>query len=208
MGVVRVGNFPDFSTPLQHSKQAVFQITPAGYALLHDTHDDALTEQIPLQNSDAKFVVQPNFEVLSPPDLPCAHYLKLCVIADLKTQDVMTCFHLSRDSLRRAFARGFSGDEIRAFLTQHSASGLPDMVEALIAECDEKYGEIEIIPAIGRVKTTTCELLDELYAQPRIAQSLGNRISPTTATLNNEANPESLNQTLQQQGYLPHLSKK
>ena len=208
MGVVRVGNFPDFSAPLQHSKQAVFQITPAGYALLHDTQDDALSEQIPLQNSDAKFVVQPNFEVLSPPDLPSAHYLKLCVIGDLKTQDVMACFHLSRDSLRRAFARGLSGDEIRAFLTQHSASGLPDIVNALIVECDDRYGEIEIIPASGRIKTTTCELLDELYAQPRIAQALGDRISPTTATLNNEANPESLNQTLQQQGYLPHLSKK
>ena len=208
MGVVRVSNFPDFSTPLRQSKQAVFQITPAGYALLHDTHDDVLTEQISLQNPDAKFVVQPNFEVLSPPDLPSAHYLKLCVIGDLKTQDVMACFHLSRDSLRRAFVRGLSGDEIRAFLTRHSASGLPDMVDTLIAECDEKYGEIEIIASIGHVKTTTCELLDELYAQPRIAQALGDRISPTTATLNNEANPESLNQTLQQQGYLPHLSKK
>ena len=208
MGVVRVSNFPDFSTPLQQSKQAVFQITPAGYALLHDTHDDVLTEQISPQNPDAKFVVQPNFEVLSPPDLPSAHYLKLCVIGDLKTQDVMACFHLSRDSLRRAFVRGLSGDEIRAFLTRHSASDLPDIVDTLIAEYDEKYGEIEIIASIRHVKTTTCELLDELYAQPRIAQALGDRISPTTATLNNEANPESLNQTLQQQGYLPHLSKK
>ena len=207
MGVVRVGNFPNFSTPLQHSKQAVFQITPAGYALLHDMHDDALTKQIPLQNSEAKFVVQPNFEVLSPPDLPCAHYLKLCVFGDLKTQDVMACFHLSRDSLRRAFARGLSGDEIRAFLAQHSASGLPHMVETLIAECDDKYGEIEIHPATGHVKTTTRELLDELYAQPRIAQALDDRISPTIAALNNEANPESLIQILQQQGYLPHLSR-
>lgn len=207
MGVVRVGNFPNFSTPLQHSKKAVFQITPAGYALLHDTHDDALTEQIPLQNSEAKFIVQPNFEVLSPPDLPGAHYLRLCVLGDLKTQDVMACFHLSSDSIRRAFARGLSGDEIRSFLTQHSASGLPDMVDTLIAECDDKYGEIEILPAIGRVKTATRELLDELYAQPRIAQALDDRISPTIATLNNTANPESLIQILQQQGYLPHLSQ-
>ena len=207
MGVVRAGNFPDFSTPLQDSKGAVFQITPAGYALLHDTHDNALTEHIPLQNSDAKFVVQPNFEILSPPDLPCTHYLKLCVLCDLKTQDVMACFHLSRDSIRRAFARGLSGDEIRAFLTQHSASGLPDMVDTLIAECDDKYGEIEILPAIGQIKTATRELLDELYAQPRIAQALDDRISPTTATLNNAANPKSLIQTLQQQGYLPHLSQ-
>lgn len=208
MGVVRVGNFPNFSTPLQQSKKAVFQITPAGYALLHDTDDDALTEQIPQQNSDAKFVVQPNFEVLSPPDLLSAHYLKLCILGNLKTQDVMACFDLSRDSIRRAFARGLSGDDIRTFLTQHSASGLPAMVDTLIAECDEKYGEIEIIPAIGSVKTATRELLDELYAQPRIAQALDDRISPTTATLNDATNPESLIQILQQQGYLPHLSQK
>ena len=207
MGVVRVGNFPNFSMPLQHSKRAVFQITPAGYALLHDTDDNALTEQIPQQNSEAKFVVQPNFEVLSPPDLPCAHYLRLCILSDLETQDVMACFHLSRDSILRALAHGLSGDEIRTFLTQHSASGLPDMVDTLIAECDDKYGEIEIIPATGRVKTATRELLDELYAQPRIAQALDDRISPTTASLNNAANPEALIQILQQQGYLPHLSR-
>ena len=101
----------------------------------------------------------------------------------------MACFHLSRDSIRRAFARGLSGDEIRAFLTQHSASGLPDMVDTLIAECDDKYGEIEILPAIGQIKTATRELLDELYAQPRIAQALDDRISPTIATLNNTATP-------------------
>lgn len=207
MGVVRVGNFPDFSAPLDHIKRAVFQITPAGYALLHDTRDDALTEHIPQQNSDAKFVVQPNFEILSPPDLLSAHYLKLCLLCDLKTQDVMTCFHISRDSIRRAFARGSSGDEIRAFLTQHSTSGLPDMVDILIAECDDRYGEIEVIPSLGRVKTATRELLDELYAQPRISQVLDDRISPTTATLNNATNPESLTQILQQQGYLPHLSR-
>ena len=208
MGIVRVGNFPNFSAPLQRSKQAVFQITPAGYALLHDTHNDVLTEQIPLQNSDAKFVVQPNFEVLSPPDLPCAHYLRLCILGDIKTQDVMACFHLSRDSIRRALTRGLSGDEIRAFLTQHSTSGLPHMVETLIAECDDKYGEIEIISATGCIKTATRELLDELYAQPRIAQALGDRNSPTTATLNNATSPEFLIQILHQQGYLPHLSKK
>lgn len=207
MGVVRVGNFPNFSAPLQRSKQAVFQITPAGYALLHDTHDDALTEQIPLQNSDTKFVVQPNFEILSPPDLPCTHYLRLCVLGDLKTQDVMACFHLSRDSIHRALARGLSGDEIRAFLTRHSASGLPDIVDTLITECDGKYGEIEVIPSIGHLKTVTRELLDELYAQPPIAQTLDDRISPTSATLNNATNPEFLIQILHQQGYLPHLSQ-
>ncbi len=205
MGVVRVGNFPAFSEPLQRGKHAVFQITNAGYALLHDTRDDALTEQISPQNADANCVVQPNFEVLVPPDFPCMHYLDLCILGDLKTQDVMACFHLSRDSIRRALTRGLTGEEIEAFLTQHSATRLPDGVKALIAECADKYGEIEILPDSGLVKTASRELLDELYAQPRIARALGARVSPTTASFN--AATESLIHLLQRQGYLPHLAQ-
>ena len=207
MGIVRVGNFGAFSEPRKRGKPAVFQITNAGYALLHDVREDALLEQVPVQNADAKCVVQPNFEVLLPPDFPCAHYLDMCVLGDLKTQDVMACFHLSRDSIRRALARGLSGEEIEAFLTQHSAAGLPDVVKSLIAECADKYGEIEIIPDSGLVKTASRELLDELYAQPRVARALGVRVSPTTASLNAAIKPESLIHTLQRQGYLPHLAK-
>lgn len=207
MGVVRVGNFPAFFNASQHGKPAVFQITTAGYALLHDVRDDALLEQVPAQNADAKCVVQPNFEVLVPPDFPRAPYLHLCVLGDLKTQDVMACFHLSRDSIRRALARGLTGKDIESFLTRHSATRLPDVVQALIAECANRYGEIEIIPAIGVVKTASRELLDELYAQPRIAWVLGERVSPTTASLDAGTDPESLIHLLQRRGYLPHLAR-
>lgn len=208
MGVVRVGNFSAFFNPSPHGKPAVFQIATAGYALLHDVRDDALLEQVPAQNADAKCVVQPNFEVLVPPDFPCAHYFDLCVLGDLKTRDVMACFRLSRDSIHRALARGLTGEEIEAFLTRHSAAGVPDVVKALIAECANKYGEIEIIPAIGVVKTASRELLDELYAQNRIAWILGDRVSPTTALLDTVAKPEFLVHLFQRRGYLPHLVRR
>ncbi|MDP6037932.1 MAG: hypothetical protein QGG64_05240, partial [Candidatus Latescibacteria bacterium] len=135
MGVVRVGEQTAFAAPLHKSERAVFQVTTPGSALLNQNNDEALCENIPPQNPNAKFVVQPNFEVLVPPDLSYTHYLKLCGLSDLKTQDVMTCFDLTQDSIRHAFTRGFSGNDLRTFFTQHSATGLPNMVESLIEEC-------------------------------------------------------------------------
>jgi hypothetical protein len=207
MGVLRVGDLTAFAAPLHKSERPVFQITTSGSALLNQNNDEALCENIPPQNPNAKFVLQPNFEVLVPPDLSYTHYLKLCGLSDLKTQDVMTCFDLSQDSIRHAFTRGFSGSDLRTFFTQHSATGLPHMVESLIEECENKYGEIEIIPSIGFLKVNSPELLDELYAQPRIARVLKDRLSPTIAPLYNATKPESLVQILHQQGYMPHLAQ-
>ena len=191
MGIVRVGNFGAFSEPRKRGKPAVFQITNAGYALLHDVARGRPARTGPpckMQMQNA--LCSPILRFCCRRDFPCAHYLDMCVLGDLKTQDVMACFHLSRDSIRRALARGLSGEEIEAFLTQHSAAGLPDVVKSLIAECADKYGEIEIIPDSGLVKTASRELLDELYAQPRVARALGVRVSPTTASLNAAIKPE------------------
>jgi hypothetical protein len=207
MGVVCIGNTEAFLCPIHQGNQAVFQITRAGSALVHHQYNQLLLDGIPPQNPQSKFVVQPNYEILSPPDLPCSRYLTLCVLADLKTQDVMTRFHLSREAIQQAMGRGLSGPEIRQFFAQYSATGLPDMVDALIGECENKYGEIEITLSSGFLTVATEPLLDELYAQHNIAETLEKRLSPTTAALASKTRPEALMQLLHNQGYMPHINR-
>jgi hypothetical protein len=207
MGVVRTGAPAAFALPLHRSEQALFQLTPAGMALLTHSHGDVLSEKVPPQNPASRIVVQPNFEVLAPPDLVPSIYITLCGLTDLKNQDVMTTFALTQDAFQQALNRGETGESIRMFFKANSATGLPDSVDALITECENKFGEIELCPAVGFLKVATPALLDELYAQKNIAAALDQRLSPTVAALNQSGRPEALLQILHRQGYMPSLSQ-
>jgi hypothetical protein len=205
MGILRTGPSATFAQPLHRSEHALFQLTPAGAALLKHESTDALTANIPPQNPTSRIVVQPNFEVLAPPDLMPSVYITLCGLSDLINQDVMTTFALTRDAIQQALNRGETAESIRSFFKTNSATGLPDIVDSLITECEGKFGEIELFPAVGFLKVKTSALLDELYAQKNIAQALDQRLAPTIAALNPSSRPEALLQILHRQGYMPNL---
>lgn len=207
MGIIQTGLPATFAHPLHSSEHAIFQITSAGRALLRHENSDTLTQNVPPQNPVSRIVIQPNFEVLAPPDLPPAVYIRLCGLTDLINQDVMTTFEITRDSLQQALNRGESADDIRTFFKDNSATGLPDIVDSLIGECENKFGEIELFPAIGFLKVKHESLLDELFAQKSIAQALDQRLSPTIASLNQSSRPEALLQILHRQGYMPNLQQ-
>ena len=207
MGILQTGPPDAFAHPLHRSEQAIFQLTPAGLALLRHENLDALTQNIPPQNPTSRIVVQPNFEVLAPPDVTPSVYITLCGLADLQNQDVMTTFAITQDAIQNALNRGDTTESIRTFFKTHSATGLPDIVDALITECEGKFGEIELFPAVGFLKVETPALLDELYAQKSIAQALDERLSPTIAALNQSSRPEALLQILHRQGYMPNLQQ-
>ncbi|MDA0747803.1 MAG: helicase-associated domain-containing protein, partial [bacterium] len=202
IGLVRTGNPETFAQPLQQNGKAAFQVSSAGAALLEGHPDPDEVRPHP----DVQFILQPNLDVLAPPDLLKTCYLELFGLADPQEMDVMARFLISRDSLQRAMNRSLSGDAIRKFLKTHSATGLPDIVDALIRECESKHGEIEITPVPGYVTVEHESLLDELYAQERVAQCLGERISPLAAGVHHSTRPEVLFQTLRKQGYMPRLS--
>ena len=200
MGIVNLGDPEAFSKPLHSNAPAVFQITKAGAALLCDNNDADIADGLPPQNPTAQCIAQPNFEILAPPDLLSSTYITLCALFDLKSQDVMTRFEITREAIQQALNRGA---DIRAFFKMHSATGLPDGINALISECENKYGEIEISSASGILFVKTAHLLDELYAQKRIAHALGKRLSPTAATIPLHTKPEALLEILHQQAYMP-----
>ena len=203
MGVIQLGNPASFHRPLHQSDKAVFQITPVGRLLLLGKPMKELDAFVQPTNRSARFILQPNFAVLSPPDLPYAHFLKLCSLADIKTIDVMTTFQITRESIQQAFMRDVSGRSIRKFLTTYSATGIPEMVDALIEECDSKYGEIEIRPVSGYLTVSNKGLLDELYAQKQVTAHLGPRLSDEIAVLRFNSRPEAVLKLLQKQGYMP-----
>ncbi len=205
IGLIRLGDPGQFTMPIHQESRATFQIYAESKPLLEGK--SAETKINSQTNEGARFVLQPNLEVLSPPDLRFAKYIKLCGIAEVQAIDVMTRFQISRESLQGAMNRGSTGKQIREFLRKNSATGLPEMVDALIKECEHKHGEIEIGHTSGYLTVEDEGLLDELYAQKQIAEALGPRLSTLVASINASASPESVLQILRKQGYMPRLNR-
>ncbi len=207
MGLVSLGNPDAFGEPLKPGHRGVFKLTGPGAALLRG-RDPVNTPGETTTRPTGQFILQPNLEILSPPDLSFALYIRLFSIAELKEVDVLGRFRISPQSVHMAMSRGWNGASLREFLRTHSATGLPEMVDALIRECESKHGEIEIAPASGYLVSERPELLDELFVQKKIASHLGVRLSPTTVALNPSTRVEELLDALNKRGYMPNITCK
>ena len=209
MGMVVLGNPDAFGEPLAPDHRGVFKLTVPGAALLDGRQPgSSRSTGEPESRSNGRFILQPNLEILSPPDLSSALYMELFSIAELEEVDVLARFRVSAQTVHQAMSRGWDGASLRSFLRTHSATGLPEMVEALIQECENKHGEIEIAPAAGYLVSERSELLDELLVQKKVASHLGVRLSPTTAALNPSTRIEELADALNRRGYMPKLASR
>ena len=203
LGLVDLGNADAFGQPLHREAKAAFRVTPPGHALLMGEPPDP--DALPRTNPEARLIIQPTLEVIAPPDLPHGHMITLCGLAQLKSIDVVSHFQVTREAFQRAMNRGMSGEAIRSFLLEASATGLPDIVDSLIRDCERKHGEIEIGPSSGYLTVAREEILDELFAQKQIARSLELRLSPTAAIIRRGVAHDALIQNLSRQGYMPRL---
>lgn len=82
--------------------------------------------------------VQPDFEVLVPPDVSYRVRWELEACCDNQTLDVMSVYRISRASVTRAFGLGRSPEAVLKLLEAHSA-GIPDNVRLVL---DQWAGEL------------------------------------------------------------------
>ena len=205
MGIVVLGNPEAFSEPLEPDHRGVFKLTGPGAALIHGREPGGSVKETS-SHRNGRFILQPNLEILSPPDLSFDMYMRLFSIAELREVDVLARFRVSPQTVHQAMSRGWDGASLREFLRTHSATGLPEMVDALIQECERKHGEIEIAPAAGYLVSERPELLDELLVQKKVASLLGVRLSPTTAALDPSTRVDELVDALKRRGYMPNVA--
>src|SRR3972149_1345274 len=82
---------------------------------LFSKKDDAL---LALDFSVPDFTVQPNLEVITPPDLNLRVFYNLNEFCDIKTIDVMSTLVISQESLREGMDKGLRGTDILTFLNE------------------------------------------------------------------------------------------
>jgi len=75
-----------------------------------------------------KLFVQADFEILIPPDVPNTVKFTAARCTERVSDDRMTVYRLTRESVTQAAESGLYPDRIAAFLSEHAAAGIPENV--------------------------------------------------------------------------------
>jgi len=78
--------------------------------------------------------IQPDFDILIPPDLPNSVKFQAACCTERILDDVMTVYRLTRDSVMQAAKAGMEPERIAAFFTKQAAAGMPENVQAALCQ--------------------------------------------------------------------------
>jgi XPB/Ssl2-like helicase family protein len=115
----------------------LFRVTEMGDAALRLLGNGAkgdLPDSPALHFDGTQFTVQPNQEILAPPDLSLIALSRLLRVCEVKSMDVTATLTLTPDSLRHGLELGVTTEEILGLLHSGSSVPLPETVEHLIQE--------------------------------------------------------------------------
>jgi hypothetical protein len=125
---------------------------------------------------DTKFIVQPDFEILVPPETPYVIRWRLAGCTELHHTDDLWSFRLTREAFVAAAEQGESPGSILSWLAAHSQGGLPGQVEQALKHWANGIGRTEL----SEVILLTCRNEPDgeaIAAHPRLQDSL-TRVGP------------------------------
>lgn len=163
------------------------------------------TEMVPLNFNVEKFTLQPNLEILAPPDLRLRLFYHLNELADIRAVDIMSTFAVSKESLREAMDKGIRSEDVVRFFTEHSYTGLPDTVRHLIAECGEKHGEVDLAFSGGYITVNDPIVMEALKKQKRLHEFVKSFYDENLILLIPNVDLRKVARELQHAGYMPQI---
>ncbi|MCM3495447.1 MULTISPECIES: helicase-associated domain-containing protein [Paenibacillus] len=88
-------------------------------------------------NSEAgsgRLYIQPDFDILIPPDVPYTLRFQAALFTERLSDDVMSVYRLTRDSVMEAARAGIGPEQIIQLLEKGAAAGFPDHVRTAIVQ--------------------------------------------------------------------------
>lgn len=96
-------------------------------------NDDSVDE-----DRNGKLFVQADFEILIPPDVPNTVKFTAARCTEHVSDDLMTVYRLTRESVTQAAEAGMGHGKIAAFFTEHAAAGIPDNVLTALVQWEKE----------------------------------------------------------------------
>ncbi|PAD80057.1 helicase-associated domain-containing protein [Paenibacillus campinasensis] len=138
-----------------------------------------LAEDIPWMEAEgepATLIVQPDFEVLIPPDTPYTVRYTAARLAERVADDHMSVYRLSREALAMAADADLSPGQAISFLEAHAAGGIPDNVAAALRQWSAEIGRTAFME-LTVLACTTSDEADLIENHPRLKDDI-KRLGP------------------------------
>lgn len=161
--------------------------------------------RIDFEMNSQQFTVQPNLEILAPPDLSLPSLYQLCRFCEVISLDIMSTLALTKLSLREAMDRGVDRDSIIAFLDENSSIAVPATVKQLIHECSSRQGQISMGYAGGYIFTDDRATLEELRLHRRLRDSVKETVGDNLILLTPRTDLGRLARELRKSGFMPRV---
>lgn len=158
---------------------------------------------LPYAQAGGQLMVQPNLEIVTPPDLGLDKFFNVLQFTDVKNVDVMTVLTLTADSIRAGIDAGVSAEAMVEVLEQTSARELPRTVHQMIEECKSRHGEVDMGLCGGYIHVNDPLRLEELKANKKISPEIKDVFANEILMLNRSADFKKVAKELQRLGLMP-----
>jgi hypothetical protein len=182
-----------------------FRINDGGAAVL-GSGDSRHSMPATTLESEAKLIVQPNFQVFALGPVSEGTLARLEVFADrVKADRSAFEYALSRAAVYRGQQAGVNVDQMILFLERASGAPLPQNVRRTLQEWGEQHQRIVFHSAVALCESGSPEIMTELWSEPATQSHLQKRLTPTVALVK-KGRVQGLRETLLQRGLLPAFS--
>jgi hypothetical protein len=97
-------------------------------------------QELDLSKQPARFYVQPDFELLLPPNLPSFLEWQIAEFASLRSSDHMRIYQITKESFHQACEAGGDWMQMVDFLSSHSLYDVPETVLMTLQQWGGQYG--------------------------------------------------------------------
>ncbi|MEW9697840.1 helicase-associated domain-containing protein [Paenibacillus sp. SI8] len=145
--------------------------------------------------------VQPDFELLLPPDVP--HHLEweIAAFAELQTSDLVRTYRMTKDSFHRAIESGMKSEYILHILQTHACYGVPEHLSMTLQQWGRQAGKL-YVEEVTLLRCESSDIADALIRNEKSSPFLQNRLGALDFIIQPEHLP-TVKKVLDQIGYHP-----
>ncbi|WP_372631442.1 helicase-associated domain-containing protein [Cohnella sp.] len=153
------------------------------------------------EGEESPFILQPDGEILVPPDVGLATRWTLFDVAEMEKADELCVYRLTRRSCEEAFRLGYSLGEVLGVLERGGRAPVPEPVRAALRDWFASLGRTELVEALV-LRADSKEVADVVASDADIAGMILERIGDRHFLVDAAAG-KTIRAKLRQVGYPP-----
>lgn len=162
---------------------------------------DVSSFELSLQ-SDPSLYVQPDFDILLPPNASLRLEWAIGAFADLQNVDLVRTYHLTKESFGRALDHGLRGSEVIQTLRDHAYYDVPEGVIITLQQWEEQKDKL-ILTDVTLLRCQTSEVAEALLRNEKCRNLLGERLGESNFIIP-RAHVKHLTKCLEAMGFHPN----